>query len=267
MAYQTLSTAEWLLSNRTELDVKFLEFNWGNTHGVPLFDFEVSLLGRHVGRGTSFNQELAFEKAAVEALERFVCFENRISTEGVAAHPFPEAAKQNAILEALERHLFNEHLAMKQPFNPTTPVPTSFALKEMIENLGATVNWMKMRPVAGYASSVCLIQKQDRQFLGLGFGEDVADVQTHASIEALRNLAAYCETPIEFAEQTKSNSDLWSCSKDFFAKHAEVFCGYANTIERDQVKNLPITFRLLESISLLELPLSFVQARVTGGAL
>ncbi|MBN8542378.1 MAG: hypothetical protein J0L82_18450 [Deltaproteobacteria bacterium] len=267
MAYQTLSTAEWLLSKRTELDVKFLEFNWGNAHGVPLFDFEVSLLGRHIGRGTSFDQELAFEKAAAEALERLVCFENRISTEGVAAHPSPEAANRNAILEALERHLFNEHLATKQPFTLAKPAPATFGLKAAIENLGATVAWMKMRRVAGYESSVCLIQKEDRRFLGLGFGEDAADVQTHAAIEALRNLAAYCEAPVEFVEQTKSNSDLWSCSSDFFAKHEDVFRGSANTIEQDHFKNLPISIRHLESTTLPELPLSFVQARVAGGAL
>lgn len=267
MAYQAVSAAEWLLSKRTELDVKFLEFNWANAYGVPLFDFEVSLFGRHVGRGTSFDQALAFEKAATEALERLVCFENGISTEGVAAHPFFEVAKQNASLEALERHLFNEHLVAKQPFIHTKAEPTSVNLAVVIEGLGAAVTWMKMRSVAGHESSVCLIQKQDRRFLGLGFGEDAGEVQMHAGIEALRNLAAYCEAPVDFVEQTKVNSDLWSCSCIFFAKHEDVFRAAARAIEQDHFKNMPINVRCLESSSLPKLPLFFVQAKVSGGTL
>lgn len=269
MAHQTLVAAKWLLSKKMELEVKFHEFKWGTGYGIPLFDFEISILGgRHSGRGSSLDQNLAFEKAAAEALERFVCFEHGISTEGVAAHSVAEIAEFNAGREALERYLFRWHLNTKTPFPPDIALSSGQKISQVIGARGGTVSWMKFRPAWGYQTSLCLIERDGRKFLGIGLGDNAEETQLHAAIEALRNFAAYCENQERFLETVETNPDLWCCSPSFFESHRDVF-------QKPDVASsaaiapthFPIHRETLAGRSITDIPLTFVRATIPRGRL
>ena len=222
--------------------------------------------GRHIGRGTSTDESVAFEKATSEALERLVCFENDISTEGVAAFPSESGARQNATLEALERELFRYHLENKISFYSAQPSESVDGISAALDSYGASISWMKMHTLPPYESSVCLVKKDDRFFLGLGFGENSSEVQLHSAIEALRNFAAYNENPKRFLEQVELNSDLWNCSDNFFDKNKNVFQDVSlpsSTVFK--IDKIPIKIQSIRSTSSLEIPLHFAQAKVTGG--
>lgn len=269
MAHQTLVAAKWLISKKSELEVKFHEFKWGTDYGIPLFDFETSILGgRHSGRGSSTDQNLAFEKAAAEALERFVCSENSVSTEGVAAHSIAEIAEHNAGREAIERHLFHWHLNTKTPFIPDIALSNTQKISQAVVARGGTVSWMKLRPAWAYESSLCLIQKDDRKFLGIGLGDSADETQLHAAIEALRNFAAYGENKERFLEAAEANPDLWCCSPSFFESHRNLFekPGIVSSTEIAPT-NFPVHRQSLTSHSIIDIPLTFVRATIPGGKL
>lgn len=269
MADQALVAAKWLISKKVELEVKFHEFKWGTGYGIPLFDFEISILGgRHSGRGSSIDQNLAFEKAAAEALERFVCFEHGISTEGVAAHSVAEIAEFNAGREAIERYLFRWHLNTKTPFISDIALSNTQKISQAIVARGGTISWMKLRPAWAYESSLCLIEKDDRKFLGIGLGDSVDETQLHAAIEALRNFAAYCENQERFLETVETNPDLWCCSPSFFESHRDVF--QIQEIASSAAiapTHFPIHRETLASRSITDIPLTFVRATIPGGKL
>lgn len=269
MAYQTLVAANWLVSKKSELEVKFHEFKWGTGYGIPLFDFEISILGgHHSGRGSSTDQNLAFEKAAAEALERFVCFENGISTEGVAAHSIAELADHNAGREAIERYLFHWHLNTKTPFISDIALSNTQKIAQAVAARGGTISWMKMRPAWAYESSLCLIEKNDRKFLGIGLGDSADETQLHAAIEALRNFAAYCENKEPFLKAAETNPDLWCCSHSFFESHRTVF-EKPDTVSSAAIApmNFPVHRQTLASRSITDIPLTFVRATIPGSGL
>lgn len=269
MAHQTLVTAKWLISKKSELQVKFHEFKWGTNYGIPLFDFEISIIGGlHSGRGSSTDQNLAFEKAAAEALERFVCFENGISTEGVAAHSIAEFAGHNAGREAIERYLFRWHLNTKTPFISDIALSKTQKISQAVVARGGTISWMKLRPAWAYESSLCLIEKDDRKFLGIGLGGNADETQLHAAIEALRNFAAYCENKEQFLEAVETNPDLWCCSSSFFESHKNVFEKPSIVSPSTTVPtNFPIHRETLASRTITDIPLTFVRATIPGGKL
>lgn len=269
MAHQTLIAAKWLISKKSELEVKFHEFKWGSGYGLPLFDFEISILGsRHSGRGSSTDQNLAFEKAAAEALERFVCFENSVSTEGVAAHSIAELADYNAGREAIERYLFHWHLNTKTPFISDIALSSTQKISQAVISRGGTISWMKLRPAWAYESSLCLIEKDDRKFLGIGLGDSADETQLHATIEALRNFAAYCENKEQFLEAAESNPDLWCCSSSFFESHSNVFQkpSIASSAAMEPT-HFPIHRQPLVSPSITDIPLTFARATIPEGGL
>lgn len=267
MADKALVAAEWLFLNRSKLDAKFHEFSWSDPWGLSLFDFEVSLMGgRHSGRGTAKTEDLAMAKAVSEAIERLVCAELNISTQGVAAHPLKVEAELNAFNESLERTLFQHHLRNEIPFLDQVPSPEVANLFVSIEKMGGAISLQKMLPAIGNESCVCVIRKNNQNFLGLGFGESSAFVQWGAIIEALRNFATYCKGPDDFVQQTKLNSDLWSCDSRFFEEHSALFLENTINSKSDLIfKSFTNSFENLNSKIELSLPVSVVKAVVTLG--
>lgn len=255
-------STRWLLSNRVALDAKFLELSWHQRLDLGLFDFEVSLLGgKHIGRGTAESQDIAMAKAVSEALERMVCSEFGISTQGVAAHPILAMAEKNSTLEALERTIFQYHLDYKIPFAEDTVVTENSRLVDAVKDLGGQVSMKKMIRVSGYESSICLIENEGFKFLGLSLENSKELAQNKSLIEALRNFSAFCENQDKFIHQVKASSDLWNCNPIFFEKHKAVF----NTKSPDQifVKNFRSSAEELNSKIHQNLPVSVVKAQVS----
>jgi hypothetical protein len=268
MAHQTLIATEWLLSNRTRLDARFLEFSWQEPWGLPIYDFEVSLLGgKHLGRGTDKDEQTALAKAVSEAIERMVCFELNISTQGVAAHPSLLNAEKNAVDEALERALFQYHLANALPFGHQMLCNEATGIIEAIEKNGGSVSLKQMLSLAEYQSCVSLIQKDGYKFLGLGLGQTVGTAQTKSLIEALRNFAAYSKNPKEFPKQVQSNSDLWNCNPIFFETHRPVFEGGSELNSSRSFQGLRTSIEILNQKVKIDFPISVVRAEVSLEAL
>jgi hypothetical protein len=127
---------------------------------------------------------------------------------------------------------------------------------------------MKLRPAWAYESSLCLIEKDDRKFLGIGLGDNADEIQLHAAIEALRNFAAYCENKEQFLEAAESNPDLWCCNSSFFESHKNVFENPGIVPSATIAPtNFPVRREALASLSITDIPLTFVRATIPGGRL
>ena len=202
-----------------------------------------------------------------EAIERLVCSELNISTQGVAAHPVKANAETNAFNESVERALFQYHLENKIPFAEQSPTGEIADLLSAIQKYGGSISVRKMLPIVGCESSICIIQKDKQHFLGLGLGEEISSVQFKAIIEALRNFAVYCKNPDAFIEKTELNPDLWNCDPRFFEKHKSVLSKIEDFKSDANIKILKTSYENLGHKTGLELPVSVVKAEVTLGAL
>ena len=111
--------SRWLLDNYKTLELRSTQFNWVSEWLPGFHDFGVSItIGGRIfhGRGMASHSQLAFEKAGAEAIERAFCYENGISSSGVAAHPQIKLAQIKAQDELIERDRFFCHYLTKTPF-------------------------------------------------------------------------------------------------------------------------------------------------------
>ena len=218
MAYQT-PVAKWLAERRQKFDLKLNEFRWGKSLPIPIYDIEatIKINGKTIeGRGTSTNELLALEKACAEALERMVCQNNFLSTEGVALHTQETSARENARLEALERFLFSWHRERKISFESVHDEHQT-TLQDWLKAFSPSANldFRLMRAPNGYFAPICRITDLEHLFIGLSCGTDLKVALEKALFEAIRNHAAQKASPASYAEAVKTNPDLWCGSTDF----------------------------------------------------
>ena len=173
--------SHWLLNNYKSLGLSAIEFNWVDEWLPGFHDFQVSLsLGGRTfkGRGIEKDQLLAFTKAGAEALERAVCYENGVSTSGVALHTDRELAKENAKNELIERDRFFCHFLTRSPFRKMSTKEINFhlhsisfeALKSKLNKYSIEIEVFEMNPLGQTKSFICISRGKGFEFLVFGFG-------------------------------------------------------------------------------------------------
>lgn len=109
----------WILKNKSELQIKIQNLDWNEWPDKPFFDVAVESLDRNIkteGRGSDVSPITATLKATSEYIERTICVEHKISSNGVATQISKDLAEENAKNELLERHLVLMHIRENYPF-------------------------------------------------------------------------------------------------------------------------------------------------------
>lgn len=198
------SVIGWALARHEQLDLKITNLT-GIRQWLPEwsdFQAKIRLSGQEfIGRGTAKNIDLALTKALSEALERAVAFTAGFKdSNGIAAHPCPEKAKENAKLELFERDRFLSHFYTKTPFKALkdevvfSTTEFSDAIVSLRES-GIEVQFFEAAPVSGYFISGCVFfgEKYDPypfgMVLGMGSSSDQAESLEKSFIEGLRNIS------------------------------------------------------------------------------
>lgn len=118
----------WALAHSEKLDLRAYRYDWPSRFGLGEHtDLSVRIVIENrefSGRGTDLDENIAFEKATAEALERAICFSNELkTTNGVATHVSHSICQLNACFEIIERDWLLCHLLTGTPFPPIEEFP------------------------------------------------------------------------------------------------------------------------------------------------
>jgi hypothetical protein len=226
MAHQT-PIARWLLDNRSRLKPSFVRLDWSTRYfsGVSDFASNISFNGIEAfGRGVDFDQNLALEKSAAEAIERYICLALNIDSVGLAVSG-ESGAMAHAENEALERYFFGEHRRLQKPLVRLTSAHSEFPLVEEIirkfehpnSNFGSLSFFKMATPIQyhGYAATIRVNGKVC--FLGLSLHSDPRRALFRAFVEAITNFARFRDEPTKFESERRANPDAWNCDPDFLS--------------------------------------------------
>lgn len=109
---------QWALNQAKALKLHVNRLEWIGDFFPGFIDLQVKIeidFKIFEGRGSDLDKDVALAKGLTEAIERFICFSNRITSLGVAGHYDIEKAKENAFLEFIERSLLSYHYENKIP--------------------------------------------------------------------------------------------------------------------------------------------------------
>lgn len=107
---------DWILKNAKVLNLRVTKLGWISHFIEGYSDIVVKIKIDSIvfeGRGADIDPDVALVKAVTEAIERFVCIQNQISSVGVAGHYDLDLAKENALFEFIERSTINYHFSQK----------------------------------------------------------------------------------------------------------------------------------------------------------
>lgn len=227
------SLIQWASNHRRHISLEAKEFDWSWKSGIPLFDFEVrvNIDGfAGVGRGSDPGETTALTKAIAEALERAVCASRKIPSVGVAAHTVSHLARENARLEALERHAFNQHLLNRWNFIPTDEVRASTSLPAM--------RFFRMRLPEPYHAILCFLSEAETKFIGLSCGTDILAALDKSALEVLRNHAAFLADPAAYHRISAEDPNFWFCHSEFLAEVESLLGQSSETVTQDPLPPL-----------------------------
>lgn len=224
-----VSVSSWLAERFQDFAITYTELTWGRSLIRPMFDFEVAgeALGRKfVGRGTDFVEGLALEKASAEFLERVVCAKFEIPTDGVALHTDPHLACISAKLEAKERYLLNWRLQNRIPFGESIKSSLLPELQSSIDKLsdgGASLALRSLNAGSGEFGAIAKINFLNHAFIGAAVTHSNDQSVQGASVEAMRNLAAFVADPAGYREEIRNNRQLWIGNGEYLANYSSLF--------------------------------------------
>ena len=81
--------SQWVLSTAKDLNLRVTNLDWIDSYCKDYFDIAVKIeidSKIYEGRGSDIDSTVALMKGVTEAIERFVCRTNNISSIGIAGH-------------------------------------------------------------------------------------------------------------------------------------------------------------------------------------
>lgn len=167
----------WMNENRTSLKHSFFKETvqfLGKTYHRATWTFEEPAMV--TGYGFDLDSNIAMTKAMVEALERLVVRSSKIkTTNGMAAHFFPEPAARSAVLELVERDSYLGHWYgnISPHFN-----------KSIQSEFGEISLYNLHSALPGIHVSMAVLKFKDGHIIGLGSSDDALEASLKATIEA-----------------------------------------------------------------------------------
>ena len=256
----------WLLDHFIELDLQVTQAHWVEDWLWGFHDFRVSIKieGKiFVGRGIDKDADLAFVKAGAEALERFVCMEYKIPSNGVALHENLESAKANAKNELIERDRLFCHYLTKTPFKEIDPLGLGFDfshIKDKLKDHGVAIQVFEMNPFGETKSMLCLTRGDGAGFiLGSASSENVEAALEKAVLGCLQNtIASLGDSPLKLSlddfeklshTEPEYHRRLYFTENDLIEKNGWMFEGEQTEVllENKEASEESFTYKKLES--------------------
>lgn len=187
--------AEWLFSNRESLGLQVLRTEWAKDWLPGFEDVRVKIkVDDHEfeGRGIALGFDQAFTVAGAEALERSICANNQIHSNGVAIHTEPQLAKENAQNELIERDLFLCYFLTKTPMkiiDRPAPLDINFSLlEEKLNKLGIEIK-LGVSTCQEISMVTCITTGKEDPWNVIGFGssKNIEHASQKAILECLSN--------------------------------------------------------------------------------
>lgn len=193
--------SDWALKNSSKFSLKVSRYSWVKEWLPGFFDYSVEIFvedRKFRGRGIDRVEEVAFEKAVAEAIERCsVTLSDLSNLWATAAYPTLEGARERAYCELLgiDRVLCHHFCKVKMQNIPEEAI-SGFdwaRLKKLYVTKGLSIDLYGLRP-AQDAMSVCAISAGGRVpgfVAGFGTSKTIASAALTAVFECVRT-AAVC---------------------------------------------------------------------------
>ena len=182
----------------SQIKFKVTRFNWISEFLPYYTDLNFEFIfkdQKYNGRGTAQSEELALIKAAAEAIERCVCAQYKIHTNGVAFHFDIDAAKLNARNELIERDLALCHYLTQTPFQHLKDEIPHFlnGAIQKFSNTHVNISLFKMKTVGNLKPVICLAEGNNAPvpfglIIGLGCKESLHSAIESAFLECAKNV-------------------------------------------------------------------------------
>lgn len=210
---------KWILKNQDILDLEVRELTWIRSCYPGMLDLDVSISidGREFkGRGSDQNEDVALGKAVCEAIERFMCWERKISSTGVAGHFDECAARENARLEYVERASLSFHF--KNRTSLLQVAKKEISINVLGRNQSAQFHTFQISSPLDHVIRLCLVEGVNYAFrfggiLGLGCAKTESAALQKAELECMRSVSALSDfeispiSQLEFREIEKPSSE------------------------------------------------------------
>ena len=282
-----MELTDWLLNNSDRLSLRAEKYRWIDEWLPGFFDYGVIIKvdGKdYSGRGIDKNEQLAFEKAASEALERAAVKTARLKMLwSTAAYPNYEGAALRAYRElvGIDRvfcHHYSEKKIRRMDWGETGGYFPDGALYKQIKKSRIDFSLYELRPTLD-SKVVCGIASGGglgfNGFLsGFGADKDIKSAAAHAAIECLRTVAACLLTeysPKEPLEVLKRRGEpRWHY---WMAQSAEALAHLKGrllprpeeqvTLKAEDISISDVSFERIDSLRTVypDLPLEIAQAK------
>lgn len=189
---------EWLIAHAQALDLRARVYNWPEALLPGYHDIGVtlSLYDRTFsGRAVDVTSDQAFVRAGAEALERVLCHEHGIGSNGVAVHSRFAQALSAATLELIERDRLLCHHLTSTPGEFLQPELSSFgrAIEELRQHR-IKVHWRRLRPLAGIETVLCLAEGEAFvAIFGAAASRTLGEAADKAFFECMINVSAFLD--------------------------------------------------------------------------
>lgn len=195
----------WFLESINRLGFKSIEHQWLSEVMPNFYSHTVSFkLGNreYTGRASAQSKELSFEKAATEAIERGIFFEelNCPTTNGLALHTNKEKAYEAAVNELIERDLFFCYYLTQAPIKEISSENGSAiftAMKEHYARQDIEVKIGQLYSSSKLYCSLCIAFGRNHKkspfgnIMGLGIAKTKNEAITKSLLECVPNIEAY----------------------------------------------------------------------------
>jgi hypothetical protein len=185
----------WILNNVHSLNLKIERMEWVQDWFPKYNDFKITLPDNLLsGRGVDADEDSALLKAFAELVERSVCLDYQIHSNGVAVHHDLSLAIENARKELIERDaILCHHLTGKPYF--IDQKPRRFAeLKSLLFDLGLDLAFAEaISAVEGIRVVLCRISGREKfgSFWGFGSETELDKAFEHAFFESMVNVSSF----------------------------------------------------------------------------
>ncbi|HND86601.1 MAG TPA: hypothetical protein PLU50_12360 [Pseudobdellovibrionaceae bacterium] len=188
---------QWALNQAKAVKLHVTRLEWIGDFFPGFTDLQVKIeIDSKVfeGRGSDLDKDVALAKGLTEAIERFICFSNRITSLGVAGHYDFEKAKENAFLEFIERSLLSYHYENKIPMRKLSV--KSLDVQVVGKGISAfTLHQFQMQDCGDLHGVFTLAEglTSSPQFggiMGASVSHDLHSAITKSTIECMRNVSA-----------------------------------------------------------------------------
>lgn len=187
----------WILDSAEILNLQVVQLDWIHEYFQDHYDLDVKIeidSKIYRGRGSDVDSNLALIKAVCEAIERYVCDKDKISSTGVAGHQNFDLAKENALLEYIERISIWSHHSQKNGMKLISSEGFTIDTKDYGKTDFNLLQFEMIVPV-GFVGIFTLAHGLDSGknlggIMGAAVSRKIQDAQKKSKIECLRNLAA-----------------------------------------------------------------------------